>query len=356
MRALLLVPAAALVALGSDGLYGALVSRDRVTVDCAGFARARPSSRRVLVTGCEIDYAGAGYRASGGVVHELLLPARPAGRSVPAPLVIATREPSALALARAAAGGGAGTPQETVANLERAARTAGAAGDVDGLVRGGVIERFKTRRVLSGMPAMAVASDAVIVDLHERASAGLPLLALAAGVMFGIAALMPSRAKGGAGRRGGQPPPPSDLAAATGAAGHHAAPPGVMLPRLLLLDLAATAGPDAVESAPPLGARRDVAARLAGVIPDVHVDAAGRVLSRVDGSIAVDLGAQDPVATAIVDARGEAGVALVREILLLTGWRAFAPKTGLFVTIDELASLGALAADDRRRDAGALRA
>jgi hypothetical protein len=62
------------------------------------------------------------------------------------------------------------------------------------------------------------------------------------------------------------------------------------------------------------------------------------------------------VATAIVDARGEAGVALVKEILLMTGWRAFAPKTGLFVTIDELASIGALAADDRRRGADAVQA
>ena len=29
----------------------------------------------------------------------------------------------------------------------------------------------------------------------------------------------------------------------------------------------------------------------------------------------------------------------------MTGWRAFAPKTGLFVTIDDLTAIGELAAD-----------
>ena len=356
MKVLLLVPAAALVALGGDGLYNALRSRDRVTLDCADFARARPSSHRVLVTGCEIDYAAAGYRTSNdaGPIQELLLPARPAGQSMPAPLVIAIRDPSALALARA--GGVGTTPQQSVASMEKAAAAAGATGAVDGLVRAGILERLKTRRLLSRMAGTAVAPDALVVDLHGRAAAGLPLLAFAAGVLLGVAALMPSRAKRGAVRFGDEATPRPDIAGAPNAAAHHAKPSGATLPRLLLLDLAVTAGPDAIETAPPLGSRRDVAALLAGVIPDVHADAAGRVLSRNDGSISVDLGLQDPVATAIVDARGEAGVALVKEILLMTGWRAFAPKTGLFVTIDELASIGALAADDRRRGADAVQA
>lgn len=355
MKVLLLVPAAALVALGGDGLYNALRSRDRVTLDCADFARARPSSHRVLVTGCEIDYAAAGYRTSNdaGPIQELLLPARPAGQSMPAPLVIAIRDPSALALARA--GGVGTTPQQSVASMEKAAAAAGATGAVDGLVRAGILERLKTRRLLSRMAGTAVAPDALVVDLHGRAAAGLPLLAFAAGVLLGVAALMPG-AKRGAVRFGDEATPRPDIAGAPNAAAQHATPSGATLPRLLLLDLAGTAGPDAIETAPPLGSRRDVAALLAGVIPDVHADAAGRVLSRNDGSISVDLGLQDPVATAIVDARGEAGVALVKEILLMTGWRAFAPKTGLFVTIDELASIGALAADDRRRGADAVQA
>jgi len=70
------------------------------------------------------------------------------------------------------------------------------------------------------------------------------------------------------------------------------------------------------------------------------------VLARPDGSVQIDLGTRDPVATAVVVARGEAGVALVKEVLLMTGWRAFAPKTGLFVSVDDLDAVAALTADD----------
>ncbi|HET7220399.1 MAG TPA: hypothetical protein VFJ02_20230 [Vicinamibacterales bacterium] len=351
MKALLLVPAAALVALGGDGFYHALRSRERITIDCNDFARARPRSHRVLVTGCEIDYAAAGYREADGRIEELFLPARPVGRGVPAPLVIATRNPSALALAQTVAGGGkSSAPQQSVAVMEKAAAAAGATGAVDGLIRSGIVEQIKTRRVLSGLLGAAVAPEAVMIDLHENAGFGRPILALAAGLLLGAVALLPFRSRRSRAASIASTP---DSTAAVLPHGH-SSPSTVMLPRLLLLALDVTAGPDAIETAPPLGSRRDVIAILTGVIPDVHADATGRVLSRADSSIAVDLGAHDPVATAIVDARGEAGVALVKEILLMTGWRAFAPKTGLFVSANELAAIGALAADDRDRTAGTM--
>jgi len=66
-------------------------------------------------------------------------------------------------------------------------------------------------------------------------------------------------------------------------------------------------------------------------------------LARPDGSLKVDLGSVDRVATVVVEAHGEAGIALVKEILLMTGWRAFAPKTGLFITTHDLEALAALA-------------
>ena len=84
---------------------------------------------------------------------------------------------------------------------------------------------------------------------------------------------------------------------------------------------------------------------LCGVIPDLAVDRIHAVLVRPDGSVRIALGPDDPVATAVVDARGEAGVALVKEVLLMTGWRAFAPKTGLFVSADDLEALAALAGE-----------
>lgn len=351
MKPLLLVPAAALLALGGDGLYHALRSRDRVAIDCADFARARPSSHRVLVTGCELDYAGAGYRESNGKIEELLLPARPAGRGAPAPLVIATRHPSALALVQSVLGGGkTASPQESVATMESAASAAGTAGPIDGLIRSGAIERIRTRRVLSGLPRSAVSPDAAIVDLNRRATFVQPVLALAAGLLLGMVALLPSATKRGASwSREGTAAPHDPIAGHERPHRSSAHGSTVTLPRLLLLALDVTAGPDAVEEAPPLGSRRDVIARLHAIIPDAHADVAHRRLSRGDESITVDLGAADPIVTAIVDARGEAGVALVKEILLMTGWRAFAPSTGLFVTIDDLNALAALAAEDRQK-------
>ena len=119
----------------------------------------------------------------------------------------------------------------------------------------------------------------------------------------------------------------------------------VSLPRLLLLALDVSSGPEAIETAPPLGSRAEVVAILRGVIPDLAFEPTRIVLSRPDGSVSVDLGPHDPVPTAVLEARGEAGAALVREVLIMTGWRAFAPKTGLFVSVDDLEALAALAAE-----------
>jgi hypothetical protein len=80
------------------------------------------------------------------------------------------------------------------------------------------------------------------------------------------------------------------------------------------------------------------------VIPDLDISKSP-VLTRPDGSVRIDLGLRDPVPTAVLVAHGEAGVALVKEVLLMTGWRAFAPKTGLFMSVDDLDGLAALAAE-----------
>jgi hypothetical protein len=117
------------------------------------------------------------------------------------------------------------------------------------------------------------------------------------------------------------------------------------LPRLLLLALDVSCGPEAIEKAPPLGSHTEVVTILCGVIPDLAVDQIHAVLTRPDGSVRIALGPDDPVATAVVEARGEAGVALVKEVLLMTGWRAFAPKTGLFISADDLEALAALAGE-----------
>jgi hypothetical protein len=369
LKLILLVPAAALLLLAGEGIYHAVRARQLVAVACAQLGREPPPSPRLLVTGCEINYAGAGYRESGGQVEELFLPARPTGGlSVPAPMVVATRDPAAIAVARSVLGGGrVPTSEQSLEAMRKVVAQLQVSSAIDGLVRTGVIERLRAQRILSGM-APPIASDAVIVDLHGTPDFLRPGLALVAGALLALVALWPL------GRRRAAadvaPPPLSPLPPAPldiersqydpelafGAFGEQDQAPTaqpdagptalpVSLPRLLLLALDVSSGPEAIETAPPLGSRAQVVAILRGVILDLAVDSTGTVLARPDGSVGVDLGPDDPVPTAVLEAHGEAGAALVKELLLMTGWRAFAPKTGLFISADDLEALAALAAE-----------
>jgi hypothetical protein len=358
LNLLLLVPAAVLLTLGAEGLYHALISRESVAIDCAEFARARPRSHRLLVTGCEIDYAGAGYRESGGEIQEIYLPARPRGRAIPAPLVVATRDAAALTAFGAVR---TVTPQQSVAVLEKVAGLLQVTRAIDGSARAGLIEGLRSRRILSGLTA-PVAEDAVIVDVNGTPDFMRPLLALTAGLVLAVLPLARRKLIHRTPDSDWNTPDPSvpgtfpAKVPATFPATFPAKVPApvseaVRLPKLLLLSLDVTATPDAIESAPPLGERHEVIQILTGVVPDLEAQPSNPRLARPDGSLTLDLGAHDPIATVVVDARGEAGVALVKELILMTGWRAFAPKTGLFVTVDELTAIGALASQPQREEA-----
>ena len=114
----------------------------------------------------------------------------------------------------------------------------------------------------------------------------------------------------------------------------------VRLPSLMLLNMPASAGPAEIESAPPLGNRMDVLARLRDVVPDLEVDAQGRSEhTGPDHVIRLDLGAHDHVPTFVVEAGGPTGISLVRWVLESTGWRAFVPRLGRFVDPDDLDSV-----------------
>ena len=368
----LLVPAAAALVLAGEGIYHAVASREQVAVSCDEFRRARPASARVHVTGCDINVAGAGYRESSGQVEELYLPARPAGnQAVAAPFVVATRDPAAIAVVRTVLGGGRrATSEQSLGAMQTVVAQLRLTDAIDGLVRTGIIERLRSRRILSGL-APPIAENAPVVDLHGTPDFLTPGLALLAGALLALLAFWPRRGL------------PATATAEPAATSHalpidferaslessqydpehafdelselrefptsvHAHSSAVALPRLLLLAIDVSSGPEAIESAPPLGSRADVAAMLRGVIPDLSGDERQNVLSRPDGSVKVDLGRSDPVPTVVVEARGEAGVALVKEVLLMTGWRAFAPKTGLFVGAGDLEALAALAGEGPR--------
>jgi hypothetical protein len=133
------------------------------------------------------------------------------------------------------------------------------------------------------------------------------------------------------------PPPPIDVTTSDVRATEDN---DVRLPQVMLLKLDSSAGPEAIEMAPPLGTKDDVTARLREVLPDLEIDNAGRGNHEgPDHALAVDLGRHDMVHTAILDARGKTGISAVKWVLETTGWRAFVPKAGRFVDAEGLEDL-----------------
>ena len=103
-----------LVALGGEGIYHGVLNRQQMALTCEEFAAQPPGSLWLRVSGCDIDYLGAGYRESKGQIVELFFPMRPAGqaRTAPAGLVVATKDPEVLAVAQNTIGGGQQPDQE----------------------------------------------------------------------------------------------------------------------------------------------------------------------------------------------------------------------------------------------------
>jgi hypothetical protein len=348
LRLLLLIPAVALLILGGEGLYHAVRGRGQVSIDCQALADAPPSAHGLHVTGCEIDHAGVGFRGSEGI-EEVFFPARPAGSRGPSPIVIVTRNPAVLALAQTVAGGSRSIPPEqSLPVLQKAAAIVAPNQAIDGLARAGIIEGWQARRIVSGLTSTPVAADAMLIDLEGAPDFLRPLMAIAGSLLVGALALgLPRRAfEAGTKPAVAPTPAPRPLVVATPREPAPTLSQSVLLPRLLLLNLSVDAGPEAVEAAPPLGQREQVIEILRRAVPDLAVSADRRTLYRADNSLRIDLGAAERVATTVIEARGEPGAALVKEILLVTGWRAFAPKTGLFVSGDELAVIAGLARDD----------
>ena len=397
----LLIPAVAFLAFGTEGLYNASRSRTQATVTCAQLRQGGPPSLNLRVTGCEIDYKGGAYREAGGSIEELFLPARPAGAPVnqPAPLVVATRIPGALAVAQPLMKSGAPVSR-SVQTMQQAATAAGISGEITGLVRAGFLERLASRQVLSGLSS-PLAANVILLDFHGSPSIVWPLSLVALGLaslatlgylirkspgppvpvvaesgdresvlerlmpyaaQVAEAAEPPAEAVKAPAPAPSAPPPPVPSAAAPIEVPTPIEVPApvsppkvayvpavqvaaeetnhVRLPRVMLLKLDSSAGPEAIEMAPPLGTKHDVTALLREVFPDLEIDQAGRGAHEgPDHALAVDLGRDDTVYTAILDARGQTGITALRWVLETTGWRAFVPKAGRFVEADGLEEL-----------------
>jgi hypothetical protein len=106
---------------------------------------------------------------------------------------------------------------------------------------------------------------------------------------------------------------------------------------LLLLNLKATDGLDQIETAPPLGPRATVITALQDWIPGISFDDQGKgEVAAADHRLALDIGPHAEVHAAVASAEGDTAIELLRRVLEREGWRAYAPKAGVFIEPDAL--------------------
>ena len=104
----------------------------------------------------------------------------------------------------------------------------------------------------------------------------------------------------------------------------------------MLVNLRAGAPLEDIEYAPPLGSQGEVRDILGAALPGIAFDACGRgVYTNGSGCLVVDVRNDEPAYTAIVTVRGDAGAAVAR-LLDESGWAAYVPRLGAFVSMADL--------------------
>lgn len=327
LNVILALAGVVLVMAGAWSLRDQLGHRSPMEVTCADYARRSPSVLWLRARDCDIDYLNAGYRESRGTIQELFFAVRPAGasRTQPAVLVMATRDPSVLAIAQSGIGEGRQPDQEQfLIMMLRIVTALNAARRIEGRLRVGWMDRLRARRVLSGLTT-PVAPSAMVVDLHASPAYTGPAIQMALGTALVIAAIVLFR-------KGRRTEPDLVPAAEPVLATEPVVTTPVRLRGLLLLNLAPGANAADIEYAPPLGNRDEVIERIAQAIGGIQFDTRGRGVLRVPEVAAIiDIGRAEIVSSATAGAEGAAGAAAIARLLAETGWRAYVPIEGRFL-------------------------
>jgi hypothetical protein len=105
---------------------------------------------------------------------------------------------------------------------------------------------------------------------------------------------------------------------------------------LLVLNLQPADGIAQIETAPPLGSRAGVIDAIAAVVPGIRFTDGHGELAGEGHHVTLDLGAGDPVHALVAAAEGDGGIEMLIALLRQTGWRAYAPRAGVFIEPDAL--------------------
>jgi hypothetical protein len=101
---------------------------------------------------------------------------------------------------------------------------------------------------------------------------------------------------------------------------------------LLLLNLRPSDGLEQIENAPPLGSRDEVISAVQAAVPGIAFNAEGKgELAGSDHRVTIDLGRHEEVHAAVAAVEGDEGIEFLRKVLERQGWRAYAPKAGVFI-------------------------
>jgi hypothetical protein len=107
----------------------------------------------------------------------------------------------------------------------------------------------------------------------------------------------------------------------------------------MLVNLPPRAAASALEEAPPLGSQAAVRSAFSRVLPGIQFSDDG--VGQFDGpghTIRVDLGSGTEAWTATLDVTGQAAAPALKRLIIQTGWQAYAPKLGRFITAEDLKS------------------
>lgn len=329
LTAALLLVSLVCLAHGGEGLYHAATNRQPVAVTCHQLQQQRPRALWLRVSGCDIDYLGAGYRESNGHLDELFFPMRPPLQPPTATivLVVATADPQVLAIAAKTIGNNQQPDQETyLVMMLRIVTMLRASKEVDGYARSGFLQRLQTRRALAGLAA-PLAPDFVALDLHARPSLVIPAITAGIGLALLLAVLALRR------RRPRAAVVDEPIAGESSGEDAVATPTPRRLPAVMLLNLGPSAAVDDLENAPPLGSHEEVVERIAGILGQLSGAEDRRItVERPGWSVRFDLGGDDRVWTIAVETRGgDESIAALETLARETGWQVFVPRLGTFV-------------------------
>jgi hypothetical protein len=186
---LLLFGTVALLWAGGQGFYQAVTNRTPTMLTCADLEKAPAKAAWVRVTGCTGSLIDSSYKKKYSSVTEIFIPVHTKGGSETAHLVVATEDPSLLAVAKRMSE--ADAKSDTKAMLSFLAENAKALQydqEIEGMVRSGFDSDDKVLKHLRERKK-GLAADFVVLDQGKKPGMIKSGLMLGGGVLLGVACI-----------------------------------------------------------------------------------------------------------------------------------------------------------------------